>query len=176
MSAQPGASFPDGIDGRHNEPSNARNIIWYRVAAIGVLLLVAVTGLLGGGKTPRITGRSSNLSFELHIPNPVRNGMFVEWRIDAVAHAPINDLVISIPANLWQDMTINSLVPAADKERSTNGEFVYHFGPLQPGERFRFKIDGQLNPARVKGQRGTIKLLDGRRVLVAKDVHMDVYP
>jgi hypothetical protein len=168
------ARLPDGIEPAHIDPASTRSIIWYRVGAIGIVVLAAIWGLVGGGPTPRIARHSPSLSLDLHFPNPIRNGMFVEWRIDVFAREPVEDLVISIPANLWRDMTINTLVPAAEKERSQNGEFLFHFGTLKAGEKFSLKMDGQLNPARTNGQKGTIKVLDGSRLLIAEHVTMDV--
>jgi hypothetical protein len=102
--------------------------------------------------------------------------MYVEWRIEAKARRPIEDAVVAIPADLWKDMTVNSLVPAATEEEYKDGEFRFHFGTLDAGESLLFKIDGQVNPPNVNRHRGTIRLLDGERPLALSPVDVKVMP
>lgn len=169
-------AMPDGIDASHVDPRNSRNVILYRVSAVAVLLFAAAIGLVGGSPTREHVVRSQFVDVQVHVPSPIRNGMFVEWRISAKARKPIADLVVAIPADLWQDMTINSLIPAATEERFKNGDFHFHFGALDAGEDFLFKIDGQINPPRLASKQGSIRLLDGERELASVPVDMRVTP
>lgn len=168
--------MPDGIDTTHLNPRRSRSISWYRALIIGALLAAALFGLLGGTPTPERRAATDTVDLRVHLPDPIRNGMFVEWRIDVKVRRNVADLVVAIPANLWTDMTINSLIPAASEERFENGEYMFSFGAVEAGERLLFKIDGQVNPPRITSERGSIRLLDGDRELAAVPVRMRVVP
>lgn len=168
--------MPDGIDGRHLRPRRSRYISWYRALLVGALLAAALFGMVGGQHTEPKRVATGAADFSVHIPDPVRNGMFVEWRIDTTARRPIADLIVAIPANLWTDMTVNTLIPAAAEEEYKDGEYRFHFGSLDAGEQLIFKIDGQVNPPRITGQRGAIRLLDAESELASVPVTFRVVP
>jgi hypothetical protein len=167
-------ALPDGIEAKHADPQSSRNVASNRVLVVGVLLLTAILGLVGGSPTRPHIVRSQSVDLLVHVPNPIRNGMFVEWRIHVKAREPIADLVVAVPANLWQDMTINSLIPAAGEERFENDDFLFHFGALGAGDDLLFKIDGQINPPRMASQQGAIRVIDGERELASAPIVMRV--
>jgi hypothetical protein len=176
MTSPAASSMPDGIDDRHLRPRRSRYISWYRALLIGGLLAAALFGFVGGQHTQPHRVSTQAAVFSVHMPDPVRNGMFVEWRIDTNARRPIGDLVVAIPANLWTDMTVNTLVPAASEEEFKDGEYRFHFGSLDAGKRLLFKIDGQVNPPRVTSEHGNIRLLDGEQELGSVPVRFRVVP
>lgn len=168
--------FPDGIKVEHCQESGPGWTAWIRAALLSGLLLAALFGFLGGAPTRGVQVTADAAAMRVHYPNPIRNGMFIETRIDIAARQPIGDAVVAISADLWRDMTINSLVPAATEEAYKDGEFRFHFGPLEPGENLLFKIDGQINPPRLERINGRIRLLDGTRELAAVPVSIRVIP
>ena len=168
--------FPEGIGARHTQPGKFRRLIWYRTAGIGLFLILGLAGLMGGGTTPETRVTSAAAEMTLHIPHPVRNGMVFEWRIGITAREPISDAVVAVPANLWHDTTINSMVPAASEEAFKAGEYLFHFGALRAGDTLLFKVDGQLNPPHFDRQSGNIRLLDGERELLTAPVDLKVIP
>lgn len=174
-------TMPDGIETRHLDPAHGRptkggQMTWIRALVLGAILAIALAGLVGGAPTRPVHAVSAEAAMDLHVPTPVRNGMFVEWRIDITAKQPVGDAVVAVPARLWRDMTVNSLVPAATEEEFRDGEFRFHFGPLDPGQRLLFKIDGQINPPRLTKEGGAIRLLDDERELLSAPVTMKVMP
>ena len=56
-------------------------------------------------------------------------------RIDVEADGPITELVIGVDSALWEDMTVNTMIPAASDESSEDGEFRFTFAELEAGER-----------------------------------------
>ncbi len=112
----------------------------------------------------------------MHSPTLLRNGVLFETRIEATARQPLADAVIAIPAELWRDFTINTMLPDAIEDDYVDGEYRFHFGPLQAGKTLRFKIDGQINPAHAGTTRGRIRLLDGMREVAAVGVEQTVLP
>ncbi len=169
-------SYPQGIGERHATSAANRHASWWRIGPLALVLIAALLGLLGGAPAP--TERTSNAAATLAVTTPdlLRNGMFFETRIAAAARVPIADAVIAIPAALWRDATVNTLIPAATEEEFVDGEFRFHFGPLGPGETLGMKIDGQMNPPRFTGARGRLRLLDGTRELAAVPLSLKVIP
>ena len=168
--------FPDGIDRAHTRATSGSAASWIRVSIIGLLLLVGLAGWLGGGPTAERIVSNPAVEMRVHVPAPIRNGMLFEWRIAVTARAPVDDAVVAIPAVLWRDTTINSLIPAASEEEHKDGEFRFHFGPLEPGETLLFKVDGQVNPPHFQSGKGPIRLLDGERELARSMVDLKVVP
>lgn len=169
-------TFPDGIGESNQRPVVGARLTVYRTVGVGVLLLAALFGVVGGAPTAERRVEAPAATMQVHVPNPIRNGMFVEWRLEVTARQPIGDAVIAVSAPLWEDLTINSLVPAASEEEFKDGAFLFHFGPLEAGERLLFKIDGQVNPPKFAGQRGAIRLLDGERELASAPIVLRVVP
>lgn len=169
-------TFPDGIGESNQRPLSGARLTVFRTVLVGALLLAALFGVVGGAPTAERRVEAPAAAMSVHVPNPIRNGMYAEWRVEVEARQPIGDAVIAVSAPLWEDMTINSLVPAASEEEFKDGAFLFHFGPLEPGDRLLFKIDGQVNPPKFAGQHGAIRLLDGERELVSAPIALRVIP
>lgn len=139
-------------------------------------MLAALLGAFGGGKARSVVGDSAAATLEIHTPRVLRNGMFFETRIRMAAKAPVADAVIVVPASLWRDMTINTMIPAPSEEKAEKGAFRFSYGAMKPGDMLDIKIDGQVNPPLFAGNRGTIELHDGERMLVRAPVEITVLP
>ena len=170
------ATYPQGIDERHGSAHGNRHASWWRLGILALVLAVALFGFLGGAPAPTVRAANDGASLAVTTPDRLRNGMFFETRISAVAKRPIADAVIAIPAAMWRDATINTMVPAPAEEGFVGGEFRFHFGPLGVGEKIGFKIDGQMNPPRFSSSSGRIRLLDGETEVVAVPVSLKVSP
>lgn len=170
------ATYPQGIEERHGSAQGNRHASWWRLGILALILVVALFGLLGGGPAPTSRVASTSAILAVTTPDRLRNGMFFETRISAMAKAPIADAVIAIPAALWRDVTVNTMIPAAAEEEFVDGEFRFHFGPLGVGEKLGFKIDGQMNPPRFRSSSGRIRLLDGEGEIAAVPVTLKVIP
>ena len=170
------AEYPQGISDRHLARAGDRHASWWRFGILATILGIALLGYLGGAPAPTFRAASTNASLAVTTPDRLRNGMFFETRISAVAKRPLGDAVIAIPAALWRDATVNTMIPAAAEEEYVGGEFRFHFGPLGPGERLGFKIDGQMNPPRFGSTGGRIRLLDGEVEIVALPIKLKVIP
>lgn len=139
-------------------------------------MLAALLGAFGGGKARNVVADSAAATLEVHTPRVLRNGLFFETRIQATAKAPLADAVIVVPASLWRDMTINTMIPAPSEEKAEKGAFRFSYGAMKPGDMLDIKIDGQVNPPLFAGNRGTIELHDGERMLVRAPVEITVLP
>ena len=168
--------YPEGISERHKSGDSNRHVIWWRVGLIGLILVAALVGLLGGAPAPTRQATNAAATLTVTTPQRLRNGVLFETRVSAMARRPIADAVIAIPAGMWRDMTINSMIPAPAEEEFVDGEFRFHYGPLGAGETLTLKVDGQVNPPRYGGGSGRMRLLDGEAELAALPLSLKVIP
>ena len=73
------------------------------------------------------------MQLAVHTSEIIRNGEFFEMRISVEADEPIDELVIGVDEALWEDMTVNTMIPAATDEISADGEFRFTFAELEAG-------------------------------------------
>lgn len=169
-------NYPQGINQRHGTARGNRHASWWRLGILALILAVALLGFLGGAPAPTLRAANTAASLAVTSPDRLRNGMFFETRISAVARRPIADAVIAVPAAMWRDITVNTMIPTPAEEEFVAGEFRFHFGPLGAGERLGLKIDGQMNPPRFSSSAGRIRLIDGEAEIVALPVTLKVIP
>ena len=169
------SGFPDGIAQADADGRGAR-LNWISLAVLGAVMLAALLGALGGGKARSIAADAPAARLEVHTPRVLRNGMFFETRIHVAAKAPIADAVIVIPASLWRDMTVNTMIPAPSEEKAEKGNFRFSYRAMKPGDTLDIKIDGQINPPLFAGNSGSIALHDGERTIAAIPVEITVLP
>lgn len=171
----PAPAFPDGIEPRHTRPG-ALGWRLLPVLALGALLLLALSGALGGRPNPVVTGRSAAADLAFKAPVILRNGEFFEMRVTARASQPIAKPVLAVSATYLHDLTINSFIPAASKEGYEDGMFVFEFEPLPAGKELQVKLDGQVNPPLVGVNAGALQLRDDKQVLVTLRPQLRVLP
>jgi hypothetical protein len=165
---------PDGIAEEHVRDHG-------RASPVPLLFLVALLGLglagfLGGQPDEVRQARSEAVSLSVQTPCVLRNGMVFETIVEVVPKRPVADLVIGVSAPLWREMTINTMIPAAEEESHKDGNHRFSFGSAEPGETFRFKIDGQINPPLFAGTHGEIAAYDGDHKLAGVPVAIRVLP
>ena len=170
------SSFPDGIDQEALKSRGSGRVILLRFLIFIVILALALAGLFGGGGVGVRSVDTPAARLSLEAAERIRNGNYFEARIGVEAHLPIARPVIAVPASLWQDSTINSLIPDPEGDEYKDGEYRFRFGPLAAGERFEFKIDGQINPELYGRLKGDYRLLDGNRELARLHSKLTVIP
>jgi hypothetical protein len=140
----------------------------------GSVIVLGLVGVLGHER--RWTAEANGSGLEVHAPEIIRNGEFFEMRVAVEADAPIEELVIGVDASLWEDMTVNTMIPAASAESSEDAEFRFTYTRLEAGTPFLFKVDLQVNPDILLGNDGAVTVYDGDRELVALDIGITVLP
>ncbi len=170
---------PEGLE---SPPQRLRLRLWDRHASpisilvLGALLLAAVLGFTGGQPSPPRTADFGAARLTVKTPAIIRNGEFFETDVTLTANAPLGDAVIAVTPTLWRDMTVNTMIPAPVEESFEDGRFHFSYGPLEPGERLRVKIDGQINPPLFAGTQGDIAVFDGERRIGAIPLRIKVLP
>jgi hypothetical protein len=173
------SSFPDGIAESHVDPATGTGRgrrRWLALILLSALMIAALLGLFGGGKTRPVLATSDTAALEVRTPRVIRNGEFFETQVRVTARAPIDKAVIAVDTTLWRDMTINAMIPAPSEESFKDGAFRFDYGPLKPGDTLDIKIDGQINPPLFAGTRGSVAVLDGERQLAAIPLDITVLP
>ncbi len=167
------------LEGLEAEPSQR---LWDRHASpisillLGGLLLTAALGFTGGQPSPPRATDLGDARLTVKTPTIIRNGEFFETDITLTADIPLGDAVIAVSPALWQDMTVNTMIPAPAEERFEDGRFHFSYGPLDAGDTIHIKVDGQINPPLFAGARGDIMVLDGDRRIGAMPLSIRVLP
>jgi len=169
------SGYPDGIAPADADGRGAR-LNWISLAVLGAVMLAALLGAFGGGKARSVAADAPAARLEVHTPRVMRNGMFFETRIHVTAKTPITDAIIVVPASLWRDMTVNTMIPAPSEEKAERGAFRFSYGAMKPGDVLDIKIDGQINPPLFAGNSGSIALHDGDRSLAHVPIEITVLP
>ena len=169
-------ALPDGLSDEHLHSPGG----WRRrggviaLIALSLLMVAALVGLAGVEET--LAEETDVATVTWHAPQRIRNGQFLEMRLQVDAHERIDELVVGVDASLWEDFTINTLIPAATEEASEDGELLFTFGPIEAGGSFLMKVDAQINPDMLWLNEGAVTVYDGEEVIVELPVVMEVLP
>jgi hypothetical protein len=167
-------AYPDGIAEEHAAPRWQRHASPLSLVVFGSIIVLALSGVLGHERDWQAQGEGASLA--VHAPETTRNGEFFEMRITVEASSAIRDLAIGVDQALWEDMTVNTMIPAATEELSEDGEFRFTFGSIAAGTTFAFKVDLQVNPDIVGGNQGVLTAYDGETPIASIDMGIMVLP
>lgn len=153
---------PDGIGDEHARPIAGwrRHASPLSLVVFGMVIALAFTGVLGHERDWR--AEANGVALQVHAPETIRNGEFSEMRVSVTSEEPIAELVIGVDQELWEDTTVNTMIPAAADEQSGDGEFRFAFAALEPGTQFLLKADLQVNP-------DIIAVLEGQPRVIIRD-------
>jgi hypothetical protein len=167
---------PDGIEKRNQQPIAdwRRHASPLSLVVFGAVVALGLSGLLGHERDWTASG--GGVDVRIHAPEVIRNGEFLELRVTLESDGPLAAPAIGLDAALWEDMTVNTMIPAATTETSAGGELRFEFEPIEAGVPFLWKVDMQVNPDTVGGNAGTVTIYDGGDRLVSADVSIDVLP
>ena len=167
---------PGGIGDEHAQPVEG----WRRHASplplliFGAVMVLGMIGLLGREAEWRAS--TNGLSLDVHTSEIIRNGEFFEMRVRVESEEPLSELVIGVDEGLWEDMTVNTMIPGATDEASADGEFRFTFAELEANTPFLLKVDLQVNPDIVAGNDGAVTVYDGEEPMATTDVSITVLP
>ncbi len=142
---------------------------------LGLIVAAGLAGLFGG-HDHRSAAQSADAALEISGPSIIRNGEYAEMTIGMTAKRPIGNAVLAVDAAFWREMTINTMIPAPQKEELRDGIMRFEFGALDAGDTAQFKIDAQVNPHRFGASEGRFVLLDGDRPLAGLVRELTVMP
>ena len=172
----PPSIYPDGLSERNVQPVAA----WRRHASplglivFGSVVFVALVGWLGHERT--WAAEDGGVRLEVHTVEIIRNGEFFEMRVRVTPNEDIGELVIGVENGIWEDVTVNTMIPAASEEENADGETRFTFAELAAGTEFLFKVDLQVNPDIFGGNEGRVTAYDGETELVSIPLSITVLP
>ncbi len=175
--AEKGPALPDGIDEAHvAEKHGIRR--HESVIALGILTVIVLAAAVGFFGRPDSARTASGTAGDLEVfgPSLIRNGEFFEMRFRIRATETIGEPVIAVEDAVWEDLTVNTLIPAATDETHEDGRFLFTFAELPAGEEFLFKVDLQINPDFLGANEGRIALLDGEDEITSLEYELGVLP
>lgn len=168
---------PDGILEHHARRRGGlhRHASPLSLLVLGTVLAWALSGLAGSEPQSHAAAAPA-ARVEVLAPAVVRNGEFLEWTIAVTPSRPIAALAVEIDPVLWRELTINTLIPAAERESAAGGRFRFEYGALEAGEPIELKFDLQSNPSLGGRRTGTVAVLDGETTLVELPMALRVLP
>lgn len=147
----------------------------FSLGGLGVLLGLGFFGVYGADT--RLAGAGNSVELVVEGPGRIRNGEFFEMILSVATKRDISDLVVLIDADLWREVTVNTLLPDPSGHGFRRNAFEFRFGALNAGESLLIKVDGQINPSlTLSAHEGPISVADGDAVLTAVTYAMEVLP
>jgi hypothetical protein len=159
------------LEGRDRE-------LWVRRALFAVAPVVAVLALLNVfGQRPQDTSVTAPAAtLRVHAPARVRSGLLYEARFTIEAARRLRNAVLVLAPGWFEGMTVNTIEPSPEAERSVNGETVLELGAIAPGGSHVLYMSFQVNPTNVGRHSQAVRLLDGRRPVLAMPRTITVFP
>ena len=167
---------PDGIGDEHAQPQEGwrRHASPLALVVLGAVIVLGLSGLLG--REAEWRAETNGVQLVVHTSEIIRNGEFFEMRVSVESEEPLSELVIGVEEALWEDLTVNTMIPASADEASDDGEFRFTFAELEANTPFLLKVDLQVNPDIVAGNDGAVTVYDGEEALATTDVSITVLP
>ena len=142
----------------------ARN--WRRVglAALGLVVGLALTGLLGVRSATVVERTADGYELRVRHPQVTRAGVAVPFHVTVVHRGGFEGPVtLSVSAALFERFDFQNFYPNPSSETATGDRLVYEFDP-PPGDTFRLSLDARTAPDQ-NGSTAVYRvalLLDGR--------------
>jgi hypothetical protein len=151
------------------EPAGTVRGAWIRRAAMTLLALVVLAGLLNrfGQRPAQTTTRAGAATLRLSAPARVRGGLFFQSRLDIRAVRAIDHPRIVLDPGWVEGMQVNSIEPAPVGEASRDGRVVLSYDALEAGDVLRVWLQFEVNPTNV-GRRSYAVELDDSEQPVAR--------
>lgn len=175
MNTPDDTALPHGLREVHLRPK------WYdrhasplSVIVLGLLMVLGLSGWLGRAGLQSQSAEGPAAAFRVEMPAVIRTGDFFEMLVHVHAKQDIRHLELEIEPALWQNITVNGMVPTPDKESGEDRNFSFQFGPLRPGQDALIKVSAQINPRLFGKVEGEIRLKDTGQPLAAMHRSMKV--
>ena len=150
-------------------PGEVRRARNQRRVGLVLLVLFVLAGALGTFGTRTGTDSASAAGYTVTVTHPAvsRPGHAIRYEVEVKRpggfDGPIRMRFSSAYFDLFDE---NSFGPAADSETTTGAYDIYEFAP-PPGDTFIVSSDTRIEPARQRGEKGEVSVLDdsGRPVV-----------
>lgn len=148
----------------------ARNLRRVGLTLLALFVLAGATGLLGT-RTGETTVQGNEYEISVLYPRISRPGHAVKLRIEVRREGGFGESPVRLrySTDYFQLFDENAFTPAPDTETAEPGFTITEFEP-PPGDVFVITVDTRVEPARQRGEDGSVSVLDdaGTPVLTAR--------
>jgi hypothetical protein len=162
----------------HRDRKNWWQSVWIRRALLCIptaLIVLALADVFGQKpSTGHAAGPAARLS--VTAPTHARSGLIyaARFRVDALRDLKSATLILD-PG--WADgYTVNGQAPQPLTQGSANGRLNFGFGHIPAGQHLTFWLSLQINPTTVGRHRQTVRLYDGRQLLLTLTRSVLIFP
>ena len=145
------------------------------LVALTLVVLGSLVGVFGRPDSARIA-TNERAELEVFGPSLIRNGEFFEMRFRVRAAETLSNAVIGIDEGVWEDITVNTIIPGPVEETHQDGQFRFTLGEVTAGSEFLLKVDLQINPDFVGENEGQIALFDSDEQITSLEYELGVLP
>lgn len=150
---------------------------WAALAILGGVMVLALSGLLGGSHPQRSEMRAGDDLLQVDAPDILRSGLFFELVVTVETGAGLSKPELAFSENYLRNVTVNTVMPEPAGQVFSEGAFTFEFDPLKPGDTLKVKLDAQVNPTLGGGGGdGWIELRDKGRPVARVPLDMTVLP
>jgi hypothetical protein len=173
-----GSEYPEGLSAAHADSRTAPPLVirLLPLLLLGAFIAASFTGIYGGTPNATSSAAGERAVLTANVPRVLRSGEFFEMRFRIRAIAPLADATLAVDRAYLHDLTVNTLLPAAESERASDGVFRFSYGPLDAGEVLDIKLDGQVNPSLFLGTAGAVAIADGEDQIARLPLELTVLP
>lgn len=168
-----------GIDhARHQQLSGRGWHVWARRAALLLLGVLPVLGLLGVFGQRAVVNSSASVAAGLEVKSPdtVRGGLVFTTEIVVTPHTDLKDGQLYLERGWFANMSLNGVSPQPSNQDAQGDWQIWDFGSMQAGQPFRVWISWQTNPTNVGRHAQDVELYDGQTKLTTTRHSLTVFP
>jgi hypothetical protein len=149
-----------------------RRVLLLAPSALVVLALLNVFGQRM--VTDRATSPTATLA--VSAPERARSGLIYAARFRVVALTDVKQATLVLDQGWADGYTVNGQAPQPVTQGSSDGRLVYGFGHIPAGHTLAFWLSLQVNPTTVGRHWQSVRLYDGKKLLVTVRRSVFIFP
>jgi hypothetical protein len=163
---------------RHRDLEGLGHHVWVRRGLLALVLVVPALALANAfGQRPQTTFASTGpASLKVYSPARVRSGLLYTARFHVTAARTLEHAALVLGSGWLENMTVNTIEPAPEKETSDNGSLRLDLGRIEAGKSYLLFIFYQVNPTNVGRREQDVALYDGSTRLLSVDRTITIFP
>ena len=163
---------------RHRDLEGTSTVPWPRRIILSLIALFSILGLLNAfGQRPQTTLASAPAArLKLYAPAHLRGGLLFSARFHVYADRDIKNAFLILDTGWVEGMSVNTIEPSPLGQASANGRLSLQLGHIPKGESSILWMELQVNPTTVGHHAQTVRLYDGKKLLVTVRRSVFVFP
>lgn len=152
--------------------------VWIRRALLLLPLAIVALGIADFFGQRPTTGAAQSPVARLSVtaPTRARSGLIYAARFRIEATADIKQATLILDPGWADGYTVNGEAPQPRTQGSADGRLNFGFGHIPAGRQLTFWLSLQVNPTTVGRHRQTVRLYDGKRLLLTVHRSVAIFP